>query len=140
MKKVSIMLIVFLTGCLKVNSYIKPDVDFSKIKKIAVVKLNSQIATDLTKLALIKRGFDVIEKEKLSESEKQTLHNEGIDAILYVSAEESREVFIRDAVEIALSLSMFDSRSGKLLWNGNIIGLDLDELNEAIRKMVDTIP
>lgn len=134
MRKINIViLLLFLTGCSHVDNYVKPDVDFSKIKKIAVVKFYPQLATDATILALIQKGFDVLEKEQL-------LHNEGIDAILYGSTVESREAFIRDVAQISLSLKMFDSRSGKLIWSANTAGENLDEINKAVRKLINTIP
>lgn len=140
MKKFVVGLVFLALGCVQVNSYVKPDVDFSKIKKIAVVKFNSQVATDITILALIQRGFNVVEKEKLSESGKQSLQNEGIDAILYGSTEESRETFIREVAEVSVSLRMYDSINDKLIWSANSIKKDLSEINKNIRMMVDTIP
>ncbi|MFZ3090051.1 MAG: hypothetical protein WA240_05430 [Nitrospirota bacterium] len=96
MRKLSVLLvgIVLLSlGCITVKSYTKPGFDFSKIKKIAIVKLGSQvtlstqhstksesqgstkpekaddnisqIVTDAIVMAFMQRGIDIVEANKL---------------------------------------------------------------------------
>ncbi len=105
MKKLSVLLIgIFLlsSGCITVQSYTKPDVDFSKIKKIALIKLGaqdallSQIVTDHVSLGFRKKGFNIIEKEQLkviidenvimqsglTEQDRKTLSLAGVDGVI----------------------------------------------------------
>ena len=105
MKKLLVLLLgIFLlsSGCITVQSYTKLGVDFSKIKKIAIVKLDShdpllsQIVTDHISLGFRKEGFKIIEKERLkviidenaviqsglTEQDRKTLSLAGIDGVI----------------------------------------------------------
>ena len=159
MKKLFVLLlgIVLLSlGCITVQSYTKPDVDFSKIKKIALIKLGaqdaslSQIVTDELTLVFRKKGFNIIEKEQLKviidentiiqsglrETDRNTLALAGIDAVFVgavIMKKESR------GDPIALSLKMFDIKSGVVLWIGKI-QVDSDQLDIAVKRLVNTMP
>ena len=159
MKKLFVLLlgIVLLSlGCITVQSYTKPDVDFSKIKKIALIKLGaqdaslSQIVTDELTLVFRKKGFNIIEKEQLKviidentiiqsglrETDRNTLALAGIDAVFVgavIMKKESR------GDPIALSLKMFDIKSGVVLWIGKI-QVDSNQLDIAVKRLVNTMP
>lgn len=191
MKKLSVLLIgLFLLslGCIRVHSYVKPDVNFSAIKKVAIVKLGSQvtlgtqhstksesqgstkseksefqgsatlsydisqIVTDAMVMALMQKGIDVVEANKLknlinenlvaqsglTDSERQILVNSGMDSIIVGTIFVKQKLF--KEIELTFSLRMFDARSGKLIWSANVVEVDFDNLNQAANKIADTIP
>ena len=157
MKKLFLLGIFLLVslGCTTVQSYTKPNVDFSTFKKIALVKLGSQdaslsqIVTDALVLGFRKKRFNIIEKEQLKvliddnliiqsglkESDRNTLSLSGIDAVIVgvVIKRDSR------GDPLTLSLKMFDIKSGEIVWTGRI-ELDFDELDFAVRKLANSIP
>ena len=175
MKKLSVLLIgIFLLslGCITVQSYTKPDVDFSKIKKIAIVKLDShdpllsQVVTDHISLGFRKKGFNIIEKERLkviidentvrqsglTEQDRKTLSLAGIDAII-VGAVRTRNFYqgsigatpqlaigtSRGDEKLQLTVKMFDIENNDVVWSANIHELDprdLDEIGEGLAKSI----
>lgn len=190
MKKLFVLGILLLvsSGCIRVHSYVKPDVNFSAIKKVAIVKLASQvtlgtqhstksesqgstkseksefqgsatlsydisqIVTDAMVMALMQKGIDVVEANKLknlinenlvaqsglTDSERQILVNSGMDSIIVGTIFVKQKLF--KEIELTFSLRMFDARSGKLIWSANVVEVDFDNLNQAAMKITDTIP
>ncbi|MBI5042878.1 MAG: hypothetical protein HZC10_03430 [Nitrospirae bacterium] len=156
MKKLFVLLIgiVLLSlGCITVQSYTKPDVDFSKIKKIAIVKLDShdpllsQIVTDHISLGFRKKGFNIIEKERLkviidentviqsglTEQDRKTLSLAGVDGVIVGtvrlrtyragSVGASPNLVIGRSTEkekLQLSVKMYDIRNSDVVWSANI--------------------
>ncbi|MFZ3090454.1 MAG: DUF4136 domain-containing protein [Nitrospirota bacterium] len=180
MKKLFVVGLVLLSfGCIRVQSYVKPDVNFSNIKKVAVIMLGpeltasiktesrgsttektesrgsaklsnepAQIVSDAIAAALAERGFDVIEKnitpQEITDSERQVLAQAGIDAIVVSSSYMSRGGPPgrggRGGLEVSISIKMVNTKEGKLIWNASVIEANYDELNKAVKMMVDTIP
>ncbi len=206
MKKLSVLLIgIFLlsSGCITVQSYTKPGFDFSKIKKIAIVKLISheedvplyeietdeksaglkkgdkrlksqdvplaeietdeksaqakkkstkfrrramplsQIATDEIILGFGKEGINIIEIELLNvsidenliiqygltESERNKLAFAGIDGVIVGTV-----TTIGRRGELSLSLKMFNTKSGDIVWRGKVNEVDANQLDNAVKK------
>ena len=179
MKKLSVLLIgIFLLslGCTKVQSYTKPDVDFSKINKIALIKLGSpdtflsQVVTDQIALGFRQKGFNIIVKEQLkvlidenvvmqsglTESDRKALSLAGVDGVIVgtvrirnfyegrlVGGATSRQAFIggksTEKEKLELSVKMFDTQSGDVIWSANIHDLDSDELDEVGEGLAKSI-
>ena len=210
MKKLSVLLIgIFLLslGCITVQNYAKPNIDFSKIQKIAIIKVISddatleletdektarakkgdasfksqgtqlaeietdnksaevrkksaklksrvmplsEIVTDEIILGFSKQGFNIIELEflrvpidgnfiinsGLSESDKNILKQAGVDAVIVGSVVKigGRED------KLSLSLKMFDSKSGVVVWRAKVNEVDFDNLDIAVKKLANAIP
>lgn len=191
MKKMFVLglLLLLSFGCIRVQSYVKPDVNFSTIKKVAIVKLGPQIAvksessiksdvkseksafegsasvvndfsqiiTDAISMALMQRGFDVIqrshlkdlvqnEQSDLTEAERKALVSSGIDAIIYgnvsIFPDSSGFLGLGQIIifsKFSLSLKMMDARTGKLIWSANMLEADREEINKVAMKVIDTI-
>lgn len=173
MKNLLVIGLVLLSfGCIRVTSYVRPDADFAKIKKVALVKLKLQdtqpiakVRTDITDtlfgakaesriinekelpqaqsiselvndilLMSLTHKFNVAEKAQFTETDRQALLSEGIDAIIFVT------IFTQSPDEkISISLKMHNLHSNKLIWSANVVEFDLKEINKVVEKMVDTI-
>ena len=158
MKKLFVLLIgIFLltSGCITVQSYTKPNFDFSTLKKVVIVKLKahdellSQIVTDHVATGFRKSGFNIIEKEQVkilidenhiiqsgvTDADRDVLSRAGVDAII------SGAITKRDTwkEKYLFSAKMYNIRTGEVIWSAfahEIEGNDLNELSKAISKSI----
>ena len=152
MKKLSVLLIgIFLLslGCITVKSYTKPGFDFSKIKKIAIVKLGSQVTlstqgstksesqgstksekaddnisqimTDAIVMAFMQRGIDIVEANKIIDE------NHFIQAGL---TDADRDVLSRAGVDAIISgaISKRDTWKEKFLFSVKMYDIKTGEV------------
>ncbi len=152
MKKLSILLIgIFLlsSGCITVQSYRKPGFDFSKIKKIAIVKLGSQvtlstqgstksesqaatksekaddnisqIVTDAIVMAFMQKGIDIVEANKLIN--ENNFIQSGLTAA-------NRDIFSRAGVDAIISgaISKRDTWKEKFLFSAKMYDIKTGEV------------
>ncbi len=63
-----LVFILFLTSCLSPNISINRNADFSKIKRVAILQFSgpeSEMATDIFTITLLKYGIDVVERQQI---------------------------------------------------------------------------
>lgn len=155
MRKLVVLVMLFIiSGCIT-QSYTKPDFDFYTLKKVVIVKLKahdellSQIVTDHVATGFRKSGFNIIEKEQVkilidenyiiqsgvTDADRDVLSRAGVDAII------SGTITKRDTLRerYFFSAKMYNIRTGEVIWSfaDEIEGNDLnEELSKAISKSI----
>jgi TolB-like protein len=90
------LMVAFAIGCVSTQGFVKPGVDFSRYKMIAVVSFDSvtgnvaaqnEIA-DLFGMELLRRGFNVIERTQVD----KVLNEQGFQASDYTTPESAAEL------------------------------------------------
>ena len=158
MKKLVVLLLGLLSlsfGCIPVQSYTKPNVDFSTFKKIAIVKLKahdealSQIVTDHVATGFRKSGFNIIEREQLkilidenhiiqsglTDTDRSILSRAGVDAII-LGAIAKRDTWKE---KYLFSVKMYDIRTGEVIWSAFAHELEGDDLGKLPKSIANSI-
>lgn len=130
--------VAVISGCATGSSFVRPNYDFSKLGRVAVVttspvledKQRKEVA-DLFGMALLKRGFDVIDRANLDEimgeadfqTESGLTSSEGkaqlavknVSAMVVVNVTEFGD-------KISMTAKMVDVGTGSTLWMGEGTG------------------
>lgn len=142
-------LLSLLSSCAPVlSSYSRNNVNFENYNKISVISFNSNsdkisghFMADLVTLEFLKKDYNVIERNQLktiidekvlnasglTDENKSVLKLSGINAIVTGNITASQNKIIPEKenfpviieCDISISLKMFDSQTGEILWSAN---------------------
>ncbi|MGA2332341.1 MAG: CsgG/HfaB family protein [Syntrophales bacterium] len=104
MRKLFVIFLLLVAGCHtpQISTYTKQDIDFSKYKKVAVIKFDykessvGQEVSDRVALSFMKKGYNVVERSQLksiidensiaaaglTETTRSALQLEGVDVLV----------------------------------------------------------
>ena len=139
------LLLILVSGCNEtlLKQYIRPNIDYTKIKKIAVLPFENFTSDDyadekirsLVIIDLLSRGIDVIEPgevlsalnelkvRSISSLSKMNIENIGkilkVEAVMIgsVGAFEIRKGISVSSPEVTVNLMLYESMSGSILWS-----------------------
>ncbi|MFP4176617.1 MAG: hypothetical protein ACOCTQ_02155 [Planctomycetota bacterium] len=126
---------VIVAGCSSVDHSVESGYDFGQVNKTAVVDVSGDIrgkaaidqTADLIQLELMKKGYSVIEREKINEviEEQEFQHGEATQSeavkmgeILNVPAIVMANTQV-DGASIHMTIKMIDTEGGQVLWVGS---------------------
>ena len=161
------MTTMIVLGCARSKEFIKPDIDFTKYKRIAVFPLSDYPGkpgsgiqvTDMVAVRLLNSNFDVLDRtETASVLEEQQLGLSGlvdeetaptvgrilgVQALLTGSITEYKTLSIRNVnlSTAKLTLKLVDCETGQIVWavsaRGEQVGGDTEAM--AAEKAIDDI-